>query len=288
MGLFSSKKLTLPDPPSFFQDPYVGLSEGALYGQGSMLTSPTVEGLPEILRDTVSTSPEITQLVLQGLRSSLAGDLRTSRQNIINDLEANNQLTGSTTASALGNLETDYLNTLTAAGAEAGIADINRALENRIRIYSTGLGATEAAGTLGLNNQSQRNEFNLANYENLVSKTLAEQKASKGGLVGALTGGAGGIMAGLALAPFTGGGSLIPALAGGLGALAGGMGPAGTGGSILSAGAGLKGSSMIGGGLRNANVLTSGNGEAISDVLKIKGAMGIPGGAWANIYGGLN
>lgn len=287
MGLFSSKKISLPDPPQMFRDPYVGLSTQSLYGQGQTLTSPTVGGLPEILRDSVSANPEITRLVLEGLKAQLDPSHRKGRQDIISQLEANNQLTGSTTASALTNFENDYQSQLTAAGAEAGIADINRALENRLRIYTTGLNATEAAGNLGLNNQSQTNSFNLANYENMVAKTLAEQKSAKGGIMGGLTGGIGGVIGGLALAPFTGGASLMPAILGGLaGGAAGYAGPPGTGGSLLSAGAGLQGSSMIGGGLRNAspNTFSSFSGESITDVLKnsnkIKG--------WDSLYGGLN
>lgn len=292
MGLFSKKKISLPDPPKFFQDPYVGLSAGALYNQGQTLTAPNIQDLPASLRDAVSMNPEITQLVLQGLRAQTEGDYRTGRQNIISELEANNQLTGSTTASSLQNYESDYLAGLTAAGAEAGIADINRALENRLRLYTTGLGAYESAGNIGLNNQSQTNSFNLANYENNVAKVLAEQPSQKGGLMGALTGGLGGVLGGLALAPFTGGASLMPAILGGLGGAAMGYaGPAGTGGSLLNAGTGLQGSAMIGGGLRNAlpvSSIATPNGESITDVLRLKGSMGNAGGSWANIYGGLN
>ena len=278
MGLFSSsKKIELPATQSFYFDPYVGLSEKQLYNQGGVLTSPNIEDLPSILRDTVSENPEITQRVLAGLKEQLAPSLRQSQQDIISQLEANNQLTGSTTASALGNLQSDYLSQLEAGGHQAAIADIDRALANRINLYTTGLNAYGQAGQLGLNNQSQVNTFNLENYQNEVAKTLAGQKQSSGGLMGALTGGLGGVMAGLALAPFTGGSSLIPALiGGGLGAAAGGFGPSGTGGGLLTAGASTYGSKQYLNGLSGPNALIppsnvggiSGNNEQIQDILK--------------------
>jgi len=233
-----SESPKLPTTPSLYVDPDVGLAKKDLMSKGQALTSDTVNGLPDILRPTVETNPEVTRLTLEGLRATLDPELRRSRQDVINQLEANNQLTGSTTANALTNLQSDYESRLVAAGAEAGLADINRAFQNRVGLYANGLNAIQSAGSLGVSNQSQINQFNLDNYSNQVAKVMAEQKQNRGGLTGALTGGAGGLMAGLALAPFTGGASL--ALTGGLagaGALAGGLGQPGTGGAFLQAGA---------------------------------------------------
>lgn len=269
MGLFGSSKITLPPIPTFFSDPYVGKSESSLYGTGTALLANRVEDLPEILRDVVSTNPEVTKQVLEGLRAQLEPSYRNSRQNVISELEANNQLTGSTTASALGNLETDYLSGLTSAGANAAVNDINRAMAARLNLYSTGLGAVEASGRLGLSNQEQRNNFNLSNYENEVAQTLAGKGNQSGGILGSILGGLGGAAAGFALAPFTGGASLMamaPTILGGLGgAVSGGLGPAGTGGSIFTAGAGLAGSRV--GSRTNPFTLSSGAGESIFDRL---------------------
>lgn len=244
MGLFGSSKVELPPVPTFQRNPYT--NEIISFGLNSSRSLINQDGtLSPSLQEAISTNPQITQLVLQGLRAQTAGDYRTGRQNIIADLEANNQLTGSTTASALGNYESDYLSGLTAAGAEAGINDINRAMAARIELARLGMSGLGQTGQLALTDQGQENDFNLANYDNIVAKSLAEAEDKKGGIMGGLMGGLGGALAGFALAPFTGGASLLamaPTILGGLGGAAAGFaGPQGTGGSILNAGAGLKG-----------------------------------------------
>lgn len=272
MGLFSSSNsIQLPNTPTFYSDPYVGLSESQLFDQGGNLTSGKISDLPDYLKDVVSLHPEITQLMLQGLTSQLEPYHRQGLQDITNTLEANNQLTGSTTASALGNFENDYQNQLTTAGANAGINDINRALAARLQVYNMGLGATGQAGQLGLTNQSQVNSFNLENYQNEVAKTLAGQKPSTGGFLGALTGAIGGGLAGFAVGGPIGAG--IGAIGGGL---SGGFGPSGTGGQFLQAGASTYGASKYLNGLNGPNAIIpssnvgsiNGNNEQIQDILK--------------------
>lgn len=238
MGLFSSKKVTLPSAPELYRNPYVNLSAQTLYDTGRGLLSPTVSGLPQILQDTVQTNPEMTRLALQGLNAQLQPELFRSRQDIINQLEANGQLTSSTTADSLTRLQSDFESRMVAAGAEAAMADINRAMQNRIALYGLGEQTVGAAGQLGLGEQNAVNDFNLNNYQNLLSKSLGEQKASTGGLTGAITGGIGGLLAGSSMGPW---GMIAGA---GLGATAGAFGPSGTGGGILTAGAGLYGNSQ--------------------------------------------
>lgn len=283
------KAPSLPAVPEFFQDPLVNQTNQSLYNTGQGLISGSIFDQVPYLKDTISFNPDITALTLQSLRSQLDPQLNQSRQDIINQLEANNQLTGSTTASALTNLQSDYENRLIGAGAEAGIADINRALQNRVGLFGTGLNTLQAAGQGAFQNQSQINQFNLENYQNQVAKSLAEQKQKSGGLVGALTGGLGGAALGIAAAPFTGGLSLglTGALAAG-GAAAGGFGPSGTGGSLFNAGAGALGGGLGGARLASSgssNVLTNSSifgGESISTPLT--GALGKQGGLFANFY----
>lgn len=234
------KSPSLPDAPAFQPDPTLGLAKEALYNRGLTLTSGDINGLPPILRDVVSTNPDVTRLSIEAMRAGLEPQLRQSRQDIINQLEANNQLTGSTTASSLGNIQSDYESRLVEAGAQAGIEDINRAFANRVSLYGTGLNTIQAAGQLGATNQAQTNQFALDNYQNQIAKIMGEQKQNRGGLVGAITGGLGG----LALAPFTGGSSLALAGLAGAGALAGGLGPAGTGGALFQSGLSLSGSRL--------------------------------------------
>lgn len=225
----------LPPTPTFQADPIASAIPGQLqsYGQGllssSLLTDP-------VLGEAVNLNPQMTQLMLQNLQAQLAPSLRQSRQDTVNTLEANNQLTGSTTASALGNIQSDYESQLISAGAQAGMADINRALQNRVGLYGTGLNTLQAAGSMAQGNQSQINSFNMENYQNQVAKVLAEQKQNTGGLAGGLTGAIGGGLAGLATGnPIFAG---IGAVAGGV---SGAFGPSGTGGSLMTGAAGLYG-----------------------------------------------
>lgn len=249
-----SKAPSIPAAPSFQADPNVGWSQETLKGQVPKLLS--LEGLPPLLQETIETNPEITNLTLQRLQASLEPSYRLGMQNITNTLEANNQLTGSTTASALGNYNSDYLAALTAAGAEAGIADINRALSNRISLYGSGLNTAQAIGNTGLNNQNQMNQFALQNYENQVAAALLSQPQQRGGLMGGLTGAIGGGLGAFALG---GGNPYVSALGVVGGGLAGGFGPSGTGGQFLNAGAGLAGSRF---GATNS-LISSSSGESI-------------------------
>lgn len=278
MGLFGGSSVQLPPPPTFQRNPYT--NEIISFGLNTAKSFINQDGtLSPSLQEAISTDPRVTQLVLQGLRDQTAGDYRTGRQNIVSQLEANNQLTGSTTANVLGNYETDYLSGLTAAGAEAGIADITRALGARISLATAGQQGLNVAGNQALTDQEQENDFNLSNYDNLVAQSLASSKAGKGGILGGLAGGIGGFLGATALAPFTGGASYIPLLAGGLGAASGAFGPEGTGGSILNSGAGLYG--FLGTPPNKILPQSGPKTEEISDTLR--GSLGKQGGLWANL-----
>lgn len=252
------KSPSIPEAPSFQTDPNVAWSQDVLKSQVPNLLS--LSGLPAPLMEAINTNPQITQLTLQGLQAQLDPVYRQRRQDTINTLEANNQLTGSTTASSLGNLESDYMAQLTAAGAEAGINDINRALQNRVNLYGTGLNMAAGVGSTGLNNQNQMNQFALQNYENQVAAALLSQPQQSGGWAGGLTGGLGGAgtgaMIGTMIMP--GIGTAIGAgIGAGIGGFAGSQAPSGTGGQFLGAGASMFGN-------RNSTPFqTSGGGETI-------------------------
>jgi len=132
------KSPSLPNTPTLYQNPVVGQAITQLQGLGTNLTSQGLLSDP-VLGEAVNLNPDVTRLTLEGLQAQLAPELRRSRQDTVNTLEASNQLTGSTTASALGNIQSDYEARLVSAGSEAGIADINRALQNRVALYGTGL-----------------------------------------------------------------------------------------------------------------------------------------------------
>lgn len=255
--------MNIPDAPVFQPDPNVAWSQDFLKGQANYLINGLTQdggNLSGLLGDTVSFNPLTTQYALQSLQAQLAPSYRNSQQNLQNTLEANNQLTGSTTASAFGNLESDYMAQLTAAGAQASLADVNRALQNRVSLYGTGLNTVSTIGTNALANQAQINNFALSNYENQVAQALAGENQN-GGLSGALTGAVGGGLAGLATGnPYLAAGGAV------LGGVAGYSGQPGTGGNFLTAGAGLFGSTRP----QTLNVATIGanqGGESINNTL---------------------
>ena len=198
----SKKKTSLPPTPVFQPDPNVAWSQDRLKEQyGYLMEGLTQPGqsLSGGLGEATNISPEISRLSMQYAQSQLDPAYRTQRQDLINTLEANNQLTGSTTGSSLQNLSNDYLSSLTGMQAQYGLADVNRALNNRVQLYTQGLNIGQNVGQVGLQNQQEMNNFALANYENQVAASLAGQSSS-GGLGGALLGGVTGAIGGGLLA----------------------------------------------------------------------------------------
>lgn len=219
-----------------WQDPNLAWSQDYLKGQTNYLTQGlTTEGgnLSGLLGDTINVSPLVSQYSQQLAQSQLDPAFRVRQQDMMNQLEANNQLTGSTTGSSLSNLNADYMASLTGMQAQYGLADVNRALQNRVQLYGMGLNSGQAVGSNALQNQNQMNQFALANYENQVASAMMSQGSQNGGLMGALTGAIGGGATGFAL-----GGPVGAAVGAGVGGLAGGFSPqsANVGGGLMQAG----------------------------------------------------
>jgi len=176
-----SKSPSIPDAPSFQADPNVGWSQDFLKGQSNYLINGlTTNGgnLSGLLGDSINVNPLVSQYSQQLAQSQLDPAFRVRQQDMMNQLEANNQLTGSTTASSLGNLNADYMASLTGMQAQYGLADVERALNNRVQLYGMGLNTGQAVGSTALQNQNQMNQFALANYENQVASALMGQKSS--------------------------------------------------------------------------------------------------------------
>ena len=191
------------------------------------------------LKDTVSTSPEATDLFLQNLFSKLDPVFAERRLSTTNDLAANNQMNSSVANNRMMQLDTDFENSVLGATTTFGLADIDRALENRIRLFGAGTNLLNQGTSFASDSEARLNNFNLANFENQIAAEEYNAGPSTGGWAGALTGAAGGAMAGSSFGPW---GMAIGALGGGL---AGGLGPSGTGGASLKAGAGLLGGSTV-------------------------------------------
>jgi hypothetical protein len=248
----SKKKTSMPETPTFQVDPNVAWSQDRLKDQyGYLMNGLTQEGqsLSGGLGEATNISPEISRLSQQYAQSQLDPAFRTQRQDLINTLEANNQLTGSTTASSLGNLSADYMASLTGMQAQYGLADVSRALNNRMQLYTTGLNIGQNVGQAGLQNQEQMNQFALQNYENQVAAAMMNKNNSSAGMWGSLGGAALGAGAGTLLALPTGGMSIGMGAALGAG-LGGSLGGAAFGGSSaggqMSSGLGMLGGYMAG------------------------------------------
>jgi hypothetical protein len=236
--------------PTFQSNPNVNSNIDYGSGLARQLLGGNFSGDLSSLSDLVSYDPRSTQLALASAQGFLTPQYNDIRNQAVQDATNANALNSSTFTDALAknafNLESQYQG----IANQAALNDLNQAKSNRLNLFQYGGDLLNSQTGLGLQSQGQENQFNLENYQNMVAKTLAGQKSQSGGFLGALTGGAGGALAGIALAPFTGGLSLglTAALAGG-GALAGGLGTAGTGGQLLNAGTGLAGSSLFGSGM---------------------------------------
>lgn len=199
------------------------------------------------MADAINLDPEVTKLALQYAQQSLTPAFRDSLNNIKQEAANSGALQSSTFTDALTKASSDLNSQFQAITTQAALSDRERALSNRMDLFGTGLNTLQSAGQMGLSAQSAENQFNLSNYENQLAQWQLSQKAKSGGLMGGLMGAGGGALAGIALAPFTGGLSLglTAALAAGGGAL-GALGTENTGSQLLSTGAGL-----LGGGLGN-------------------------------------
>lgn len=261
----------IPDAPSFFEDPRFAGGVEDLLGLGGKLTSFDFSGDLSPLQDVISTSPETSALFLKNLQTQLAPQIRESRQNIVNTAVASGQEMGSGLTSQLGQLEGDLQNLFVGQTTQFGLADTQRALENRIRLFGAGTGLIGQGTGFAGSFQALKNQFNLENFENQLAVNFARQEPGKGGLSGGLTGAAGGALAGFQV------GGPIGAVVGGIGGgVAGGFGPEGTGGQIFQAG-----TSLFGGGLGGG---TSAGQAATSDPFGFQN-VGFDRNQFGNLFG---
>lgn len=285
----SSKKTSIPEAPKFQVDPNVGWSQDRLKEQyGYLMNGLTTQGgsLSGLLGDAVNVSPEVSRLSMQYAQSQLDPAYRQQRQDLVNTLEANNQLTGSTTASSLGNLSADYMSSLTGMQAQYGLADVERALNNRVQLYGMGLNTGQAVGSQGLENQQQMNQFALANYENQVAASLMGQN-SNAGLWGGLGGAVIGAGIGTLVAP--GAGTMIGAsLGGSLGSMAfgGNQGVSGMSSGLGTLGGYMAGSKMGATSIYAPNTYATG-GESVTDITKNWNYQGLGSNLGAGAYRGF-
>lgn len=235
-------KQEVPNAPEYQADPRISKGIDRLFELGNSLTSFDFSGDLAPLQDTISTSPEATSLMIQNLRSQLDPVFRDRRRSTVNELAANNQLESSVANSAFAQEDSDYQSSLLRSMTEFGISDINRALENRIRLFSEGASLLDRGIGRAGEESSRLNTFNLKNFENQLAVAELNAEPATGGWVGGLTGAIGGGLGGFDVGGPIGAG--IGIMAGGA---AGALGPAGTGGQLLRSGASFVGSGLSGG-----------------------------------------
>ena len=232
----NKKKLETP-LPDYFEDPRFTSGLDQLFGFGEDLTSFNFGGDLSPLQDVISFNPEITERALSTIDAQMAPGIRDQRQQLINTLASNNQLESSVTGDVLGRFGSDIQSQRQAFAGQAGMADINRALQGRQDLFGLGLNTLTTGTQFGQNAGVQRNTFNQTQFENQLGLNIFNQD-SKGGWAGAGTGAVGGAMAGSSLGPW---GAVAGALVGGA---SGYFSESGAGGQILQGGAGIYGSSL--------------------------------------------
>lgn len=240
MGKKSSPEI--PEAPSFQPQANVNpnirqqSSIGAALSFGGFLpdVGPSTFGRSDIdavdlsfLEPLVTLNPEVTQQAF-GLASRDVERVRDrAQQDVLNQLEANNQLTSSTTANRLSDLNEAFSADIADIATTLHLADVERALGNTAGLFELGLNTTGNATSAGLQEQQQRNSFALQNHSNQIAASLASQSQSSGG--GLLGGGLGTVLG--ATGGFLLGGPAGAAIGGGLGGSVG----AGIGGGLFPA-----------------------------------------------------
>lgn len=168
-----SSKPEFPDPPQFQPDPFLQKTQQGLFNTGDALRQglflnpddPTVG----FLNDLVTLNPEATQTAV-GLATRDVERVRNeAQQSILNQLEANNQLTSSTTGTALTELNREFSADISDIASQFYLADVERAFTNTANLFGLGLQTLDTVGARGLENQAQTNEFALNRFDRQVA-----------------------------------------------------------------------------------------------------------------------
>lgn len=252
-----SSSPSLPAPPEFQVDPDLAITKRTLGATGLNLVGggfiPGVSvNLPRRYQGEVGSdlshlyplvelNPEATQTAVNLASRDVIRMRNDAQQSILNQLEANNQLTSSVTGDALSELNREFSADISDIATTFYLADVERSMQNRYNLFQLGLQTTGQAAQVGLGNQSQMNQFALDNYSNQVAYAMSQEEASNAGLLGGGIGTLAGAAIGTAIAP--GVGTVIGAGIGG--AVGGAAGDAFGGGS--------SGTPFISGGMQMAS-----------------------------------
>lgn len=201
-------KPNFPSPPSFQADPFLQSSQQGLSATGDALRTgkfmnpddPTVGFLNQL----VALNPEATQTAVNLASRDVIRMRDQAQQNILNELEANNQLSSSVTGNRLSDLNEAFSSDISDIASQFYLADVERSLANVSALFGTGLDTLNAVGGRGLQNQQQVNSFNQTRYgqevalENERFQRQLEGESATAGLFGTFLGPGGGAIAGIA------------------------------------------------------------------------------------------
>lgn len=205
-----------------------------MYGLGKRITGFDFTGDLAGMQDVINYSPQMTTMFLQGLKAQLEPEYAAMRRDTINTLAAQGQLDSSVLPAALAEIEQNKQNQYIQQSTQFGLADIQRAMQNRMSLFGTGLNTMQYGTEATAAEQARLNQFNLQNYGNAAKKWEMEaantmwQYNPTGGIMGAATGGLSGALGGASAGPA---GMLLGGLGGGIG---GYYAPQGYGASIGS------------------------------------------------------
>lgn len=271
-----SSKPNFPSPPEFKPFPTVPGDITTLSNVGRGLTAgnflnpddPTLG----FLNDLVTLNPEATQQAV-GLASRDVIETRDrAQQDVLNQLEANNQLTSSTTVNRLSDLNESFSSDIADIATTFYLADVERSLGNIGSLFGLGLDTLNTSAGLGQNQQAQENEFALQRYDRevaLEAERFSRQQANERAKAQTV-----GFFAGPVLGPAIGG-----AMYGGQGAqagLGGGLQQTQLGLSMLSAfgGGGVGGSIPTFGGSSNSLSFENLNQQDLTTASRINAGFG--------------
>ena len=168
-------KPNFPAPPSFQAFPTVApditfLSElGRSLSTGAFLPGRSGPVDLSFLQPLVTTNPAATkQAVDLASRGTIEARDRAQRD-IVNQLEASNQLTSSVAVNRLSDLNQSFASDIADINTQFYLADVERSLANTMSLFGAGPQIVGQSVGLGQNQQAQQNEFALQRYDRELS-----------------------------------------------------------------------------------------------------------------------
>lgn len=169
-----AKELTLPNTPTYQTDKVFKEGYTSLLDYGKNLASGDLSGNLSWLQPLVNNNNSANALsYAQGV---LQPQFRDTLTQIKNEAAANGQLESSTFTDALARSQSDLNSQYQSIVSQQAINDSNMSNQNRMSLFGQGLQTIGQATTFGKSNQDSENQFNLANYDNLVAQAIQNNK----------------------------------------------------------------------------------------------------------------